>query len=103
MKTTYLTCFNCGHDVALQTSVFRTTTCPQCDADMRVCKNCRFYDTYAAKSCREPVSEPVSDKERANFCDLFRPAPSKGGSGGESGKRSEADEARAKLEALFKK
>lgn len=100
MKMTHLTCFSCGREAEL-TGVFRSTTCPACDADMRVCKNCRFYDTSASKSCREPVSEPVHDKERANFCDFFRPAPPKGDGGGEV--RSEADEARAKLEALFKK
>ncbi|RAL23013.1 hypothetical protein DL240_08990 [Lujinxingia litoralis] len=99
MKVTRLNCFACGHALALQTPIFRTTTCPECDADMKVCKNCRFYDVNASKSCREPVSEPVRDKERANFCDFFRPAAP---AGGQPGERSEADEARARLEALFK-
>jgi hypothetical protein len=31
-----------------------------------------------ANDCREPVSEPVLEKDRANFCDWFVPAPDAG-------------------------
>ena len=50
-----------------------------------------------AKSCREPVAEEVSDKERANFCDYFRARPGIHAAGG----ADEAARARAKLEAMF--
>jgi hypothetical protein len=36
---------------------------------------CVDYDTSVAKSCREPIAEEVQDKERANFCDYFKPRP----------------------------
>ena len=36
--------------------------------------NCRHYAPDMANACREPVSEPVQDKDRANFCDWFSPA-----------------------------
>jgi hypothetical protein len=58
---------------------------------------CEFYDTSVAKSCREPVAEEVTDKERANFCDYFRGRSGVQATGGVS----EADAARAKLEAMF--
>lgn len=58
---------------------------------------CEFYDTSVAKSCREPVAEEVSDKERANFCDYFRAQPGVHAAGG----ADEAARARARLEAMF--
>lgn len=58
---------------------------------------CEFYDTSVAKSCREPVAEEVTDKERANFCDYFRGQPGVHAAGA----ASEADAAKAKLEAMF--
>lgn len=58
---------------------------------------CEFHDTSVAKSCREPVAEEVTDKERANFCDYFRARPGVHAAGG----AGEADAARAKLEAMF--
>jgi len=49
----------------------RHDACKQCDAELHVCKLCRFYDVTVAKQCREPIAELVRDKERANFCDYF--------------------------------
>lgn len=58
---------------------------------------CEFYDTSVAKSCREPVADEVRDKERANFCGYFKPIPDTY----QSKDSGEADEAKAKLAALF--
>jgi len=54
----------------------------------------------AYQQCREPISEPVIDKEKANYCDYFRPSQ---GSVGTEDANDPAAEARKKLEALFKK
>jgi hypothetical protein len=75
----------------------RRDECPACGADVHVCRMCAFYDTSVAKSCREPVAEEVTDKERANFCDYFRARPGAHAAGG----ADEAARARAKLEAMF--
>ena len=75
----------------------RRDECPACGADLHVCRMCEFYDTSVAKSCREPVAEEVTDKERAHFCDYFRARPGLHAAGGVS----EADGARAQLEAMF--
>jgi hypothetical protein len=76
-----------------------------------------------AKHCRETVAEEVKDKERANFCDYFKPkagaysavstdaavkAQSEldalfGGGKSSSPPSSAADKARSELEALFGK
>jgi hypothetical protein len=58
---------------------------------------CEFYDISIAKSCRETIAEEVKDKQRANFCDYFRPTPQ----AWRPDDRSAADKARAELEALF--
>ena len=92
-----LTCWNCGKTVEVPVPVGRGEECPHCDVDLRVCRQCGFYDTGYARNCREPNADEVGDKERRNTCDYFRPA-----SPGKADARSgEADAARAKLDALF--
>jgi hypothetical protein len=58
---------------------------------------CEFYDTSKAKHCREPIADEVKDKQRANFCDYFKPTPA----AYRPEATSAADKARADLEALF--
>jgi hypothetical protein len=81
----------------MPTPLRRRDECPACGADLHVCRMCEFYDTSVAKSCREPVAEEVSDKERAQFCDYFRAQPDLLAAGGVS----EAEGARAQLQAMF--
>lgn len=33
-----------------------------------------FFDPAVTRSCREDDAEEVKEKERANFCDYFKPA-----------------------------
>ncbi len=58
---------------------------------------CEFYDTSKAKHCRETIADEVKDKERANFCDYFRPTTN----AYQPGSVSAAERARLELEALF--
>jgi hypothetical protein len=58
--------------------------------------NCEFYYPNAYRQCKESILELVQDKERANFCDFFR--PSIGGASGSDGQ----DDALNKLNDLFK-
>lgn len=93
-----LNCWKCGHALdEMPVPLRRRDECPACAADLHVCRMCEFYDTSVAKSCREPVAEEVTDKERANFCDYFRGQPGVQAAGGVS----EADAAKAQLEAMF--
>lgn len=32
-----------------------------------------FFRSGRPADCREPIAEPVADKQRANFCDYFEP------------------------------
>ena len=51
--------------------VYRSTTCSRCGKDLHSCLNCRFYSKGSYWDCRESISEPVTEKESANFCDYF--------------------------------
>ncbi len=66
-------CHNCGREwtseAALQPGV--KETCEGCSAYLHCCLNCRYYDTTKACDCYIPNIDPVSDKEKFNFCDDF--------------------------------
>jgi hypothetical protein len=75
MKTAELSCWKCGASLADVLLPFsRLSKCKACNADLHVCRMCRFYDTTVNNSCREPVAEKVTDKKRANFCGYFQPS-----------------------------
>ncbi len=38
-----------------------------------MCRNCGFYLPGAHWDCRETIPEAVREKDRANFCEFFRP------------------------------
>jgi hypothetical protein len=93
-----LVCWRCGESLAdLPLPLARLVECGSCHTELHVCRMCRHYDTSVAKSCREPVADEVSDKERANFCGWFMPRPGAYTPGNE---RKAAD-AQAALDALF--
>ncbi len=92
-------CQACGAALSGDGPIGRRDACDACGADLHACVQCRFYDPTASDQCREPEAERVQDKERQNFCEYFQLAAGRGGGSG----RSPADEAKAKLEALFKK
>ena len=68
-----LTCWKCGAALdALPQPLSRRAECPNCHAELHVCRLCRHFDPAKAKQCREPVADEVKDKTRANFCDWFQ-------------------------------
>lgn len=88
-------CWKCGSklvDVILPMS--RREECAKCTADQHVCKMCVYY---IKESCNEERAEQVSDTERANFCDYFKPNID----GHVNKNTSKAASARAQLAELF--
>jgi hypothetical protein len=101
----------------------RLDECKQCSAELHACKLCEWYSTSVAKHCRETIAEEVKDKERANFCDYFKPRPNAysstnqtaaqkaqselaalfGGGSSSGDAQTPEERARAELEAMFKK
>lgn len=72
--TDVLSCWRCGASLAeLSLPLSRLEECPDCSNYLHVCRMCRYFDPTVAKSCREDDAEEVKDKERANFCDYFKP------------------------------
>jgi hypothetical protein len=95
-----LVCWKCGASLAaLSLPLLRLDVCKACNAELHVCKLCEFYDTAKAKHCREPIAEEVRDKERANFCDYFKPRAG----AYSSQQQSAAERPRSDLEKLFGK
>jgi hypothetical protein len=121
-----LVCWKCGASLADYTlPLRRLEECRKCGAELHVCKLCEWYSISVAKHCRETIAEEVKDKERANFCDYFKPREnafstaagdagakakseleslfSGGGTSAGSPAPSAAERARQELESLFKK
>jgi hypothetical protein len=93
-----IVCYRCGESLAaLSLPLSMRDQCPQCVADIHVCKMCRHYDPRVTRQCREDGAEDVTDKERPNFCDWFIPNED----AFDSGRKSEADAAKSALDALF--
>ena len=90
-------CWKCRKETNIEKPV-RGDECPNCHADLHVCKACDFYESGSHNDCRESSAEFVSDKERSNFCDYFRASTK--AIAGDSGK-SKADAARDAFNALF--
>ena len=93
-----LLCYRCGESLeALSLPFSRYDECPNCSMHLKVCRMCEFYDPGVPKQCTEDDAEEVTEKERLNFCDWFRP-----GYGRFDG-RAAQEETRAKnaLSALF--
>ena len=93
-------CAACNAGIALAAGerVGFRDTCERCDADLHACLNCAHHDPSAYNECREPNTERVADRERANRCDWFSPTDAEGG-----GADSRGAEQRNALDALFKK
>ena len=70
-----LVCHRCGASLAaLSLPLSRRDQCPDCSADLHVCKMCVHFDKHVPRQCREDGAEDVKDKDRPNFCDWFKPS-----------------------------
>ena len=58
---------------------------------------CRHFDRQVPRQCREDGAEDVTEKERPNFCDWFKPSQD----AFEPARKASADAARDALAALF--
>jgi hypothetical protein len=64
-------CHKCGWEWSLARQPGRSETCGRCEADLKVCLNCEYFDRSVAYQCRERRAEPVEEKDRANYCEWF--------------------------------
>ena len=92
-------CYHCGADI--EPPVYRSTVCPGCGKDVKVCLNCKFYSPGAHWDCRETIPEQVREKDRANFCGYFSLSPDPPGKKGSGKGPGKSDEARKAFDDLF--
>jgi len=91
-------CYRCGASLAeLSLPLSRQDECPGCGNYVHVCKMCVYFDANVTRQCREDGAEEVKEKDRLNFCDWFKPSET----AFDEKRKSEEDEAREALEALF--
>lgn len=69
-----LSCYRCGAGLAeLTPPLSRQDECPSCSVYLHVCRMCESFAAHVPKQCTEDDAEEVSEKERPNFCDWFKP------------------------------
>ena len=91
-------CYRCGASLeALSLPFSRQDECPGCGNYLHVCKMCMHFDRHVPRQCREDGAEDVTEKERTNFCDWFKPSET----AFDPARKSEADAAQDALAALF--
>ncbi len=90
-------CHSCGSNRKMEGKVRRAEVCSACDADMHCCLNCENFDEAAHNKCREPQTDWVPDREKANFCDYFLPNTKSS-----KARTGELDKARLDFNNLFK-
>ena len=96
-------CWHCGSPVAETEPFGRSLLCSVCGKDLRSCRNCKFYLAGARGDCSETSAEPVTDKERANFCGWFSLNPRfTTATEGERKSRDAAASAKSAFNDLFK-
>jgi hypothetical protein len=115
-------CYKCGATLQERARVPFKELCPQCEAFLHCCMNCRLYAPDRPNHCLSTTTEFVPDAERGNFCEEFhflekedpkpkaeaKPAPSmneesrkpKAAANGSNGRPLSA---REKFDQLFKK
>lgn len=98
VMTHNIACHRCGASLrGLSLPFSRRDQCPECTADLHVCKMCVYFDPGAPAQCREDDAEDVKEKELANFCEWYDPSES----AFDPQRKSEAELALEALEALF--
>lgn len=66
-------CWKCKKSVSeIPIKIGFRAACPHCSSDLHVCKNCRYYALGKPNDCLVPGTEPIRDREAANFCEDFK-------------------------------
>ncbi len=115
-------CYKCNEPLRFDVKIGRRDMCPNCYAYLHCCKNCHFWDPAVHNECVENRAEFIRDREEGNFCLYFtfrelqedavdEAATAKanlarlfgGGPTAETRAPQTEDDARKRLENLFKK
>jgi hypothetical protein len=64
-------CGMCGKIMPVATDIKAESQCPQCGADLRSCRHCRYFDTGAQFECTQPIPKRIIQKSERNDCEFF--------------------------------
>lgn len=91
-------CYRCGDGLErLTLPLSRRDNCPNCGVELHVCRMCIHFDRAVVRQCREDGAEDVKEKDRANFCDWYKPSSA----AFDVQQKNVEDAARAALDDLF--
>lgn len=91
-------CWKCGASLkALPLPLSRLAECPACKAELHACRLCQQYEPHTTRQCREIRAEEIVQKDRANYCDWFKPRAH----AFDASRQAKVGAAKAKLDALF--
>ncbi|WP_239473266.1 hypothetical protein [Shewanella algidipiscicola] len=91
-------CWRCKQPLtAVILPMSRREECLACHADQHVCKMCVSFGDAGRGDCNEVRAEWISDRERANFCDYFKPITASDAE--QSTAQSDSDNAKARAQA----
>ncbi|MES2272708.1 MAG: hypothetical protein V4487_00750 [Chlamydiota bacterium] len=66
-------CWKCAKNISeVPVKIGFRAVCPHCEADLHVCKNCRYYAIGKPNDCLVPGTEYIRDREAFNFCEEFK-------------------------------
>jgi hypothetical protein len=68
-----VTCSSCGRAQTFADVVPFRAECEACAADLHSCATCRFHDRFVDNECREDQADPVARKDRRNLCEYWKP------------------------------
>lgn len=69
-ESTGKVCWKCGVELDLVQVGFRAV-CDRCCAWLHCCKGCRHYVPGKPNDCAIPGTDPIRDREGANYCEEF--------------------------------
>lgn len=64
------TCWKCGASV--EEKVQFRSICEHCFAYLHCCKGCSNYCVGKPNDCLIPATDPISDREKNNYCEDFK-------------------------------
>ena len=64
-------CHKCDEELVFEVKIGRRDMCPNCNAYLHCCFNCDFWDPNVHNQCTENQGEFIRDREEGNFCLYF--------------------------------
>lgn len=93
-----LVCWKCGASLrVLPLPLSRMAECPECKAELHVCRMCQFFAPHTTRQCSEIRAEEIIKKDQANYCDWFKPRPG----AFDARAQAKAASAKSKLDSFF--